>query len=555
MKTKIQISIPETKEMQEVKNKLVDISLIVISCVGLPLLISVISRNNTLNISIFWELNVIIYLYLLAITIFRLRINYTIKSVSIVTTVTLLAIIDTCEVGFSGIGHLWFAAAVITTALYFNLFRSIITLISTVFAIIFLYKLYQNGILTFPESTTQERFSIITVQIYTLIMILVSLLISFSFSHVHKSIIANYKTLEEKKQNLEKTTSELEFEIETRRKSEIQAINNEKNFRDVFDKSSDAILIMNSQKKILDFNEAFLTLTGYSEKEIISMHYEQLIPNEDHKKIETFFAHLEDFPPNFEMKNENKNGEVKNLYYNTSLITYNDQQAILFIIHDFTEKEKQEQENYRAVISAEEKERTRFSRELHDGLGPLLSTLKIYLEVYFTNPNDPEIKERIENTLSESIKSVKEISNNLSPYIIENMGLVKAIDSFINKVSFGNKIRIVFHSNLKFRLNPEVEISIYRYISEQINNTIKHASASEIQIKIETDGNLLQIHYQDNGKGFDINDETINTRGIGLFNIKSRIEKLGGNIQLSTSPGNGYITDAILKIDTIKLNS
>jgi len=181
--------------------------------------------------------------------------------------------------------------------------------------------------------------------------------------------------------------------------------------------------------------------------------------------------------------------------------------------------------------------------------------LKIYLEVYFANPNDPEIKERIESTLSESIKSVKEISNNLSPYIIENMGLVKAVDSFINKISFGKKIRIVFHSNLNFRLNSEVEISIYRYITEQINNTLKHASASEININIETDRNFLKIHYDDNGKGFDIKDETIFTRGIGLFNIKSRIEKLGGNIQLSTSPGNGYITDAILKINTITLNS
>jgi len=541
--------------MQEIKNKIVDISLIVISCVGLPLLISVVSRDNTLDISIFWELNAFIYLYLLIITIFRHRINYTIKSVSIVTTVTLLAIIDICEVGFSGIGYLWFATAVITTALYFNLYRSIITLFSTVFAIIFLYNLYQNGILTFTESSTHERFSIITVQIYSLIMILISLLISFSFSHVHKSIISNYKTLDERKQNLEKTTSELKSEIEIRRKSEIQAINNEKNFRDVFDKSSDAILIMNSQQEILDFNEAFLTLTGYSGKDILSMRYEQLIPNEDHKKFEGYFANLEKFPANFEMNNESKNGDVKKLHYNTSLITYNDQQAILFIIHDYTEKEKQERENYRAVISAEEKERTRFSRELHDGLGPLLSTLKIYLEVYFANPNDPEIKERIESTLSESIKSVKEISNNLSPYIIENMGLVKAVDSFINKISFGKKIRIVFHSNLNFRLNSEVEISIYRYITEQINNTLKHASASEININIETDRNFLKIHYDDNGKGFDIKDETIFTRGIGLFNIKSRIEKLGGNIQLSTSPGNGYITDAILKINTITLNS
>lgn len=554
MKTKLKIAINEIPEMQAIKNKLVGIYLIVISIAGLPLLISAISRDLRLGIPNFWQINAIIYAYLVIITLLRNRVSYEIKSVSIVATTTILGLINIIEIGFSGIGYLWFATAIICTALYFNLYRSIWTLISILAAIIVLYNLYLSGILTYPETTNQDRFPLVNVQIYTLVMILTGLMISFSFSHVYKKITANYKALAEKKQNLEKTTSELETEIETRRKSEIQAINNEKNFRDVFDKSSDAMLIMNSKKEILDFNEAFLILSGHSETEVFSMNYEQLIPLEDHKIIAEYFEDLEKFPSNFEIKNEGKNGEIKNLYFNTSLIRYNDQQAILFLIHDFTEKVKQAQENYRAVISAEEKERTRFSRELHDGLGPLLSTLKIYLEVYFTTPNDPEIKERIESTLSESIKSVKDISNNLSPYIIENMGLIKAIDSFINKVSFGKKIKINFQSNIDYRLKPEVEISLYRYISEQINNTLKHACASEINIKIEEADRSLLIHYDDNGIGFDFNDKSIFSKGIGLFNIKSRIEKLGGTIQLTTSPGNGYITDASLKINTITSN-
>jgi PAS domain S-box-containing protein len=555
MKTKLKIAINEIPEMQAIKNKLVDISLIVISIVGIPILILAIARDLSLSVSLFWQVNAAIYAYLVIITLFRYRISYEVKSVSIVAATTILGLVNILGVGFSGIAYLWFATAIISTALYFNLIRSIGTLVSIFVAIIVLYKLYLNGIITYPETTSQERFPLINVQIYTLIMILVGLMISFSFSHIHKKIIANYKVLEERKQNLEKTTSELEEEIETRRKSEIQAINNEKNFRDIFEKSSNAILILNKEREILDFNQAFMSLSGYSEKEMLTMHYDQLITEEDSKIFKEFYNDIANFPPRFEIKNETKNGEMKHLDCSSSVISYNDEQALLFIIHDFTEKDRLEKENYLAVISAEEKERTRFSRELHDGLGPLLSTLKIYLEVYFANTNDPEIKERIESTLSESIKSVKDISNNLSPYIIENMGLIKAVDSFVNKVSFGKKIKINFQSNLDHRLKSEVEISIYRYISEQINNTLKHAFASEISIKIEKVDLFLQIHYDDNGIGFDIYDESIFSKGIGLFNIKSRIEKLGGNIKITTSPGNGYVSDANLKFNTISINS
>jgi signal transduction histidine kinase len=123
--------------------------------------------------------------------------------------------------------------------------------------------------------------------------------------------------------------------------------------------------------------------------------------------------------------------------------------------------------------------------------------------LYEANPTDHEIRKRIEQTLDESIKTVKEISNNLSPYILNNMGLIKAVESFVEKIKFGKKIDIKFSSNLNVRLADEFEISVYRLITELVNNTIKHSDASRIDLSITHIENEIIVHFQDNGKGFD----------------------------------------------------
>ena len=212
----------------------------------------------------------------------------------------------------------------------------------------------------------------------------------------------------------------------------------------------------------------------------------------------------------------------------------------MLLIRDNTEKLNLEKASYLMAINAEEKERSLFSKELHDGLGPLLSTLKIYLEMYYSSPDDPEIKKRINDTLAESITSVKEISNNLSPYILENLGLTKAVESFVDKLKYSKKIDINFSSNITERCKPEIEIAFFRIITELINNTLKHSHATTIDITLTQETEKIYLKYTDNGEGFDYHEVQKHKNGIGLFNLKSRIEKLGGNTEIITSPGSGF---------------
>jgi PAS domain S-box-containing protein len=534
-------------DIQIIKNKLINISLVLVSIAGAPLLFTTIAREIKFELPPFWHIYSFIFFLILVATIFRKRLNYVVKSLSLLACIFSLGVLDLFEVGFTGIGYMWLATAVIVTSLYYDIKRSVITLVLSVSSVIIIYILYKHNVISYPEITVANRFPVSTLQIYTLILIMIGLMVSFSFRLIYSYLISNNQSLKEKKQHLEEITSKLRSEINIRRKSELLALNNEKNFRNIFDKSSDAILIVDVNRTILDFNDAFIRLSGFKENEIFSLGYDQFLAKEDRAKYLSIYENFPNCPGRLEFKIENTSNGLRYIDCSISTINYNGQDAVLLMIRDYTEKIELEKKNYLSVIEAEEKERSRFSKELHDGLGPLLSTLKIYLDVFFANPNEAEVRERIENTLTESIKSVKEISNNISPYILENMGLIKAVNSFIEKIKFGKKIEFDFQTNLDHRLSPEIEISIYRFMTELINNTLKHAKASLIQINIEEKDNTLNIHYRDNGIGFDLEDVSLNSKGIGLFNLKSRIEKLGGRIEMNSMPDQGFSIFASLK--------
>ncbi len=204
-----------------------------------------------------------------------------------------------------------------------------------------------------------------------------------------------------------------------------------------------------------------------------------------------------------------------------------------------------------AIIQTEEKERKRFAKDLHDGLGPLLSTVKMSISALSQIEHDEKSKKIITNTehvLNEAINSIKEISNNLSPHILNNFGLASAINNFCNKINQTKKINIDFKSNISNeRYNSNIELILYRVICELINNTTKHANAQNIKINLTRYEKILTIQYTDDGKGFDVNRIEITKKGMGLSNIKTRIKSINGVVIIESSEGNGF--SALIKIN------
>lgn len=217
------------------------------------------------------------------------------------------------------------------------------------------------------------------------------------------------------------------------------------------------------------------------------------------------------------------------------------------------ERNRSEKRLLNAILQTEERERRRFAKDLHDGLGPLLSTVKMSISALLQKEPEKESKDIIENTsivINEAINSIKEISNNLSPHVLTNFGLVSAIKNFTHKINETKSIKIDVSANFeKERFESNMEIILYRTTCELIANTLKHAKATNINIDIARHKNTLTINFADDGVGFIPKDKVeSDVKGMGLSNISSRIKSINGVFVLSSVPGDG--TTALIKVKT-----
>ena len=194
-----------------------------------------------------------------------------------------------------------------------------------------------------------------------------------------------------------------------------------------------------------------------------------------------------------------------------------------------------------AVLRAEEKGRSRFSKELHDGLGPLLSSAKMSLSALAREEKNTDQKELIDNTIyviNEAIRSLREISNNLSPHVLNDFGLARGVQHFIDRSLSMHNVKIRFTTNLRSeRFDTDIEVILYRVICELIHNSLKHSGCKAINLSLAQNGGELSLDYTDNGCGF--TPEAMMDCGMGLSNISSRINSLGGTVDIRSAKGKG----------------
>jgi PAS domain S-box-containing protein len=217
---------------------------------------------------------------------------------------------------------------------------------------------------------------------------------------------------------------------------------------------------------------------------------------------------------------------------------------------EITEKVEIEGELFNVTVEVEERERNRFASELHDGLGPLLSTIKLYFQ-WLAETNDPEktklITEKGNINIEKAIQTTREVAQGLSSIILTKYGFVDAVLSFTRSINDMQKLSINFAFNTKNRFNHLRETTLYRITTELINNTIKYAGATRVNISYfySAEKNRITFVYTDDGIGFDLSLVEKRKDGLGLMNIQQRIMLIRGRITIKTAPGNGleiYIT-------------
>lgn len=197
-----------------------------------------------------------------------------------------------------------------------------------------------------------------------------------------------------------------------------------------------------------------------------------------------------------------------------------------------------------AVLKGEEQERTRMSRDLHDGLGGLLSGIKFSFQhikqtVQMT-PENTKAFDRSLDMLDSSIHELRRVAHNMMPEALMKFGLDPALKDFCNDINQTGILNVTYQSIglEKTKIDQTVAITIYRIVQELINNTLKHASAKQAIVQVTKSDHLLTVTVEDDGKGFDTTAIS-NTSGTGWINIKHRVDFLKGNIDLHAEPGKG----------------
>lgn len=199
-----------------------------------------------------------------------------------------------------------------------------------------------------------------------------------------------------------------------------------------------------------------------------------------------------------------------------------------------------------AIIAGQEKERKRMSREVHDGLGQVLTALKFRLEsLQISDEGEQEKLLETKNILTRAIGEVRRISSGLLPSVLNDYGLSAGIKDLVQVSSKQSGIKIVYNDNFKLehRLHRGVEINLYRIAQEALNNALKYSKAETIRITLGNDAEFISLSIIDNGVGFDLEQKLTEPKkdfsGNGLASIKERSNLIDGQLLMSASPGKG----------------
>ncbi|MBA2174992.1 PAS domain S-box protein [Halobacillus locisalis] len=304
-----------------------------------------------------------------------------------------------------------------------------------------------------------------------------------------------------------------------------------------------SIVALTNQRGIIQYaNRKFCEISKYPIEEIIGSDHRLI--NSGHHSREFFKQLWRTIGSGQVWKGEIKNRAKDGSYYwvDTTIVPFIDQQGkpyqYLAIRSEITERKRVEEELQKMMtrfIHVQEEERKQVSRELHDGIGQELYSLLISMHRLQQEVEHP-ILEQLEADTSRLIQSVREMSWELRPSALDELGLMPALRSFINRLenSYGFVVHIEAH--IPNKLSPELETTIYRVVQEAITNVRKYAGVKEADVHIyEVEGSVV-ASVEDHGVGIRERDKQ---KGVGLFSMEERARSVGGSFRLSSPPRGG----------------
>lgn len=346
-------------------------------------------------------------------------------------------------------------------------------------------------------------------------------------------------------------------DVTARKKSEAALRRSEAKYRELVQNTNSIIVRYDPLGRIRFFNEYARKFFGFPEREIIGQNIlGSIIPwrsssGRDYRSLMMdFLMHPERYPTN-EIENVRRNGSRAWVAWTNKPVRDKTGRVveILSVGVDVTQrKQAQDQVQFltHQLIKAQENERLKISRDLHDHIAQDLSTLKISLETLFKDqPADITAKVlQLSDILQRSIASVRDMAYDLRPPGLDQLGLVKTLYLYCEDFSKSNGVEVDFAAAAVDELNLEyeTEINIYRLIQEALNNIKRHADANRVTIRLVASSPDIVIRVKDNGKGFDVNDRrkrALKEKRMGLQSMVERVRLLDGKISIQSKPSKG----------------
>jgi PAS domain S-box-containing protein len=331
-------------------------------------------------------------------------------------------------------------------------------------------------------------------------------------------------------------------------------------FRYISSITSDAIWDFDLTENTIYRSETFSRISGYPKSDInmnLNWWFDKIHP-EDQARVK------EKLEERLRLKNERWNDEYRFCYADGSykmlkdsgIILYKDEKPVRIIgaISDITEEAKLKQQLIheqtqkqkavaKAALNAQEDEKARISRELHDNVNQIIMSAKLYMETARQAPENADklLDKAIEYQLL-ALHEIRKLSKTLNTSAITGSDLKESIGDIVRNLEALQNIavKLEIDSLTEKKLNEKAKLTVYRVIQEQTNNIIKYASATEVRISVKIiDGNA-ELVIADNGKGFEMSKKEGFT-GIGLINMNSRAMAVDGSFDIKSSPGNGCV--------------
>lgn len=326
----------------------------------------------------------------------------------------------------------------------------------------------------------------------------------------------------------------------------------EERYRTLIDQAGDAIAMFDRNGKFIDVNNSATQLTGYNKDALQHLYIRDVLLEEDLKNDPVRYDLLEKGEPTIKQRRlRRKDGSIVEIEVHTKMLPDG---RFLTVVRDLTERKKVQEQlesSYKEIRQLtdhlqkiREEERKNIAREIHDELGQQLTVLKMdisWLNKRITNADEltSQKLKNLADMLNGTVKSVRRISSELRPSLLDDLGLVATMEWQLKEFEEHSGIKTTFLANeTEKQLPDKIKTGLFRIFQESLTNVARHSDAQRVDVNLQQSDNRIVLSIEDNGKGFD-KKKTAGKRTLGILGMKERTEMMGGEYEIKSTPGQG----------------